>query len=254
MKKILIYRDNGANSFGVSSIHSSLCIEGIDRHYSIEWADKELLRTKNWIKDTHVLIFPGGRDIPYHEALQGEPNQYIREFVENGGHYFGICAGSYYGCAFIEFEKGHPLEVIADRELKFFPGIARGPAYGNGTFSYHNESGARIASLKLSPSLSDSEASAAYYDGGCAFIETDKYLNTQVLGSYSEIEGQPAAIIQCRVGNGRALLCGVHPEYSTLHRASKKLLSEDKYTNLQSIEQKRRQLFADLLRSIDLKF
>lgn len=51
------------------------------------------------------------------------------EFVHAGGRYLGLCAGAYYGCARVVFEPGTPLEVVGDRELAFFPGIARGAAF-----------------------------------------------------------------------------------------------------------------------------
>src|SRR5439155_581244 len=83
-----------------------------------------------------LFIMPGGRDQPYHAGLQGEANQQIRAFVEEGGAYVGICAGAYYGSARVEFDRGFPLEVCEERELCFFSGTAVGPAYGKGTFAY----------------------------------------------------------------------------------------------------------------------
>jgi biotin--protein ligase len=254
MKKILIYQGAGADAFGIKALNFALNLEGIDNRYRIELVNKDLMGTANWIKDTDLLIFPGGRDIPYHQALQGVPNQHIQDYVQQGGNYFGICAGGYYGCANIEFEKGCPLEVIADRDLKFYPGIARGPAYGNGKFCYRGQRGAQIALLKLSLQLSSPGASAAYYNGGCAFMKVENHPNTEVLGRYSDIEGEPAAIVQCRVGIGKALLCGVHPEYSALNIVSSHSFTEKQLAELLSIEHQRRQLFADLLRSVGLEF
>jgi glutamine amidotransferase-like uncharacterized protein len=51
------------------------------------------------------------------------------EFVSQGGGYLGLCAGAYYACARVEFEPGTRLEVVGDRELAFFPGIAQGAAF-----------------------------------------------------------------------------------------------------------------------------
>jgi len=36
----------------------------------------------------------------------------IREYVEQGGMYLGLCAGGYYGAQKVEFEVGTPLEVL----------------------------------------------------------------------------------------------------------------------------------------------
>ncbi len=247
MKKILIYNDKGADTFSVNSLHAALCLERIDHQYSIAWADKKLIESKQWIKDTHLLIFPGGRDIPYHEALKGLPNDYIREFVQNGGRYMGICAGSYYGCAAFEFEKGGDIEVIAERELKFFPGIAIGPAFGNGKFCYRSQRGGQIATLVNCPTFSNSWTSAAYFNGGCYFAKAEDYADVSILARYQEVVDQPAAIIQCKVGKGKALLCGVHPEYSALFAVKPTCFSEDQKLKLQEIETTRRRLFSELL-------
>lgn len=247
MKKILIYRDEGANPFSVSSLLSSLKQEKLDHTYSIEWADKDLFQTSSWQKETDLVIFPGGRDIPYHEALKGTGNKHIKDFVLEGGKYLGICAGGYYGSASIEFEKGEPLEVCAPRELKFFPGIARGSAYGTGKFRYGSEQGAQIAKLHLFPSSN----MAAYFIGGCTFVDAEKYEDVSIIARYADIENQPAAIVKCRVGAGSALLCGVHPEYSAGFKFSKKHIGP-LFNALEEIENERRAVFLTILDQLSL--
>lgn len=253
MKKILIYSDSGADTFSVNSLHLALRLEGVDQKYEITSADRHLLQTSCWQKDAFLLIFPGGRDIPYHQALQGAPNAHIRDFVNGGGRYFGICAGSYYGCGSIEFEKGCPLEVLAERELKFFPGIASGPAYGKGTFCYQSQRGAKIATLNLCPSTFSVASSMAYYNGGCTFLNSELHPHVKILARYNDINEFPSAIISCQVGEGRALLSGVHPEYSYLYEPTRKFLTEKQFTDLQEIELPRRQLFTDLLNILELQ-
>ncbi len=264
MKKILIYRDKGADLFCIASLLTALKLEKIDQKFCIDWADRELLQAGKWQKTAHLLIFPGGRDLPYHQALKGTANGHIREFVLNGGKFLGICAGGYYGSAMIEFEKGGPLEVLGARELKFFPGIARGPAYGLRKFCYKSHKGAQIAKLISIPRLAqkcefgptrklsrfscfsegsieyiqpsekqlnpealarskftllgesgyNSSSTSAYYNGGCIFVEAEKYDGVSIIARYADIEGQPAAIVKCEVGAGKAILTGVHPEHS----------------------------------------
>jgi biotin--protein ligase len=230
-KKILIYRDEGADPFYTSSLLSALRLEQIDRKYQIEWAQRTLFQGENWQDKVHLVIFPGGRDLPYHKALKGEPNRQIADFVHKGGKFLGICAGGYYGSARIEFEQGGPLEVLGERELRFFPGIARGPAYGTGKFSYQSQQGAQIAKV-----ISDAGTLPAHYNGGCAFVEAEKYAGVSVIARYADIEGQPPAIIKCNVGSGEAILSGVHPEYS--------LPIE--------IENERRVLFTQILAQLEL--
>ena len=252
MKKILIYRDAGANPFCVASLLSALQHEKLDQVYDIALADRNLFQTTEWQKDALLVIFPGGRDIPYQQALKGRSNHHIKDFVQNGGKFLGICAGGYYGSAIVEFERGGPLEVLATRELKFFPGIARGPAYGLGKFCYQSEQGAQIAKLHLF-STSSSSNSAAYYNGGCAFVDAEKYDGISVIARYADIQETPSAIIKCNIGVGKAILSGVHPEYSTEYEETKKRIQGPMFFELKEIEKKRRTLLLTIFNQLDLQ-
>lgn len=151
---------------------------------------------------------PGGRDIPYHKKFTGKINHEIKQFVEVGGSYLGICAGGYYGAASIAFDQGGPLEVVGERELSFFPGIAIGPAYTDKRFVYASEEGARIAKLSYKDRIVDN-----YFNGGCYFQDADHYESVEVIARYAELPTSPAAIVKCSVGKGVALLIGTHPEH-----------------------------------------
>lgn len=157
------------------------------------------------LENISMFIMPGGRDCPYHESLKGLGNKRIRAFVENGGTYLGICAGAYYGCGWVEFDKGFPLEVCEQRELRFFTGAAIGPAFGKGTFEYNSETGARWARIGTENGIFH-----IYYNGGCTF-EGD-FSNVRVLARYLDLPGAPPAIIECPNGKGKAILSGVHLE------------------------------------------
>jgi biotin--protein ligase len=247
-EQLLIYRDKGVDPFCLKALVCSLQQELLHHKYTIAFADRHLLKTDSWKKNTKLLIFPGGRDIPYQEALQGHGNRQIVDFVQQGGSFLGICAGAYYGSAFIEFEKGTNLEVIASRELCFFPGKAQGPVYGLGTFDYYKQKGARIASLKL-----DSETLASYYHGGCAFLGEENNPNVSIIAQYDDLNEKPPAIVHCSVGLGRAVLCGVHPEYSAYHERTSKHLCSPLFSALQEIETKRRILFVRILKELSIK-
>lgn len=162
------------------------------------------------LKGISLFIMPGGRDRPYHAALKGEGNAQIRSFVENGGTYLGICAGAYYGCRRVEFDQGFPLEVCEERELSFFPGKAVGPAYGKGTFEYESEKGARLARIQTPTGIFQT-----YYNGGC-FFEGD-LTHVKILARYLDLPGHPPAIIECSIGQGKAILSGVHIETKLSH-------------------------------------
>ncbi len=159
----------------------------------------------DWASRIDVLVFPGGRDVPYHETLKGAPNQSIRYFVEQGGCYFGICAGAYYGAAQIQFAMNTNLEIVANRELSFYSGRAVGPVYGADQFCYRSLRGARLAQVSWAQGSTE-----VYFNGGCSFIGG----SGDVIAAYQDLDGNPPAIISCSIGAGKAILCGVHPEYS----------------------------------------
>ncbi len=247
MKKIIIYKDEGANPLCISSLFSALKCEKIDQKYLIVLANRDLFQSADWKTEAHLVIFPGGRDIPYHDALKGLGNANIRDFVEKGGNFLGICAGGYYGSSMIEFEQDGPLEVVAQRELKFFPGVARGPAYGLREFDYQSEKGARIANITLVSPPTSFQSTAAYYNGGCAFLDAEKHPTISILARYADIQQQPAAIVKCNVGRGRAILSGVHPEYSAYHKDTEKNITGALFLALKGIEKERRALFSRIM-------
>lgn len=211
MQPTLIYRGPGAEPQGPERLKNlyHLCM-GPDNPVSFV-GPEDLTVSLN--KKTPCLIFPGGADIPYHAFLKGKSNQAIKRYVEEGGCYVGICAGAYYGCKEILFEEGGELEVKAERELCFFNGKAVGPAYGNGMFNYHNAEGALAATIAWT-----GLQTSIYYNGGCYFKDVlhDRE-DISILARYADLPGAPAAALACQIGQGRAVLCGVHPEMEAEH-------------------------------------
>jgi len=236
MQSIKIYNDKGVERQALPNLCNALS------SWKVAFISSRELMDTAWEETTDLLIMPGGRDVPYHLALKGEGNQRIRKYVENGGAYLGICAGAYYGCQNIEFDRGMELEVIAARELSFFPGIARGPAYGPGTFRYLSEFGAKAA--LISDHLNHNKLQI-YYNGGCYFVETEDYSEVQILCNYLEVENQPAAVIEIKIGQGNVILSGVHLEIGTTHPPTN--LDKEIVDALSPYEEMRRRFFQQLL-------
>ena len=165
----------------------------------------------SWEKEADLFIIPGGADLPYVEALKGAGNQKIRAYVEEGGSFLGICAGSYYAGAYVEFAKGTSIEVLGQRELSFFSGTVEGPFLA--PYEYETQSGARAAKIfwKDSEEFEKEKEFSLFYLGGGRFIEASNKENVTVLAAYEE---GSSAIIECKVGKGNAILSGVHFEYN----------------------------------------
>ena len=197
-------------------------------HYAVIPVTGDMLIKEPWTASCAALVFPGGADQGYCRTLNGAGNRRIRQYVERGGVYLGFCAGGYYGSKRCEFEIGNKvLEVVGDRELAFFPGVARGCAFSG--FVYHSERGARAAELGVDKNVltagSVPNVFKSYYNGGGVFVDAPKFVDqgVEVLASYTEPlaidsgEGS-AAIVYCKVGEGAALLTGPHPEFVILGR------------------------------------
>jgi len=203
VNQILVYVDEGVE--GRSARHALSALIGLVGLGRVRRVNHWTLRMGGWEASTALVVMPGGRDLPYLRRLGGQGNRRLRQFVEQGGAYLGLCAGGYYGAARVAFEVGGPLEVVGPRELGFYPGTASGPAYGKNQFDYKSEAGARAARIIHLPT---GKRASVYFNGGCAFLGPQE----QAVAHYADLPGTPAAIVHCRVGLGHALLSGVHLE------------------------------------------
>lgn len=194
--------------------------------YDVQLVTPKQIKDEPWANNCALLVFPGGRDLPYLFDLSPKGNRRIREWVEQGGRYLGICAGAYYACGSIEFQVGTPLEVTGERELAFFPGVCRGTVFPG--FKYDSDDGARECDLTLNRAAwrdhwpQSPETCEVWYNGGGAFFASDAAASSssssrsfEVLATYSQVEGTPAAGVLCHVRQGKAVLWGTHPEHSS---------------------------------------
>lgn len=219
---VLVYSGEGTSR--ASLAHTVRTLRSlVGHHYDVMKIDAKGLTTEPWEESTSLLVIPGGRDVPYTRDLNGAANDKIRAYVAAGGRYWGICAGAYFSSDRIVFEVGTPLEVQGTRELKFFAGECRGVVYPG--FVYDSEQGANAVGIRLveeqfgGDNLGFGET-RVYFNGGGYFVDADKQPGCSVLAWYSDTEsseGRKAAMVACQVGQGVALLTGVHPEYDPAH-------------------------------------
>jgi biotin--protein ligase len=209
---VLIYNGNGTSPTSVKQTYTTL--KSILGHaYDVMKVDATTLKSEPWEETCSLLVIPGGRDQPYCEDLNGAGNKKIAQYVQNGGHYLGLCAGAYYASSEIEFGKGSDMEIIGKRELGFFKGTCRGTMFPG--FVYNSEKGAKSVSIVTN----SQKKIKTYYNGGGYFVNANQVDDVKVICTYEEAglseEATPAAAgIQCQVGKGSALLFGVHPEYN----------------------------------------
>ena len=209
-------------------------------HFAVSTVTADVLVKEPWPAACALLVIPGGADVPYCRALDGEGNRRIAQYVRRGGAFLGFCAGGYYGSQRCEFEpQNRAMAVVGVRELAFFPGTCRGAAFGG--FQYGSEDGARAPRLSVHapPSSSPPKNASgeegggggggggeggysfrAYFNGGGVFVDAAKHCDrgVEVLASYDsqeeklDVEGGSAAVVYCKIGDGGAILTGPHPE------------------------------------------
>ncbi|KAJ2363117.1 biotin holocarboxylase synthetase, partial [Coemansia sp. RSA 2607] len=184
---VLVYSGPGVSPNSQTFLMRTLR-QFLSHRYAIIPVDQTMLRTQPWETKAALFVMPGGRDVPYTVELNGEINRRIRQWVENGGRYLGLCAGGYYGSGRCEFEPGTPLEIVGSRELAFFKGSCVGTAYPG--YDYKSETGARAAEVTVDQDAfnvpqklwrSDPARIRIYYNGGGFFVPDESEDNVTVL-------------------------------------------------------------------------
>ncbi|WWC68621.1 biotin-[acetyl-CoA-carboxylase] ligase [Kwoniella pini CBS 10737] len=216
--QVLVYSGPGVSPLSLSHTILTLSLLLLP-HYTVQPVTPELLSSQPWEPSCALLVIPGGRDLPFVEELtiKRKVTKRIKEYVDEGGRYLGICAGAYFGTSQVKFDVGGSMEVTGNRDLAFFPGSSEGPTYPG--FQYASENGSRAVSLFLEPSSSSSNSTHrsidhVYYNGGGHFIlPSPTPSNTQVLARYADVEGEPIAAVLTKNGKGKSVLCSLHPEY-----------------------------------------
>lgn len=211
---VLVYNGPGVSETSLNHTISSLR-RILVPNYTVNIVTAATLTTEPWPESCALLVIPGGRDLPYVSALQYAATARIKQYVQNGGNFLGICAGAYFASSRVEWETGTAIEVIGDRDLQFFPGTCKGCAYPG--FVYESEAGARKVDVKVVVSEGDSKTyRGIYWNGGGYFEDADKMESSgvRVIARYPD-EGahKRAAAVSCNVGRGKAILWGPHLEY-----------------------------------------
>ncbi|KIO23381.1 hypothetical protein M407DRAFT_78134, partial [Tulasnella calospora MUT 4182] len=220
---VLVYNGPGVSQTSVShTLHSLRTL--LRPNYSVNAITPQALINDPWPASCALLVIPGGRDTPYVSALE-KANPKIKDYVKLGGSFLGICAGGYYGSARVEWEVGTPLEVVGDRALAFFPGVAKGCAFEG--FVYESEAGARAIDILVNATETPRTFKGIYYNGGGYFENAENLQSkgVRVLSTYTQgIAKGKAAAVACDIGAGRAILMGPHMEYPiTLEPAAEAL-------------------------------
>ncbi|TFG31243.1 hypothetical protein EU527_12990 [Candidatus Thorarchaeota archaeon] len=146
----------------------------------------------DFFDDCDIVVFPGGSESSYSSELGSEGKQKIKDFVAQGGSYFGICGGSTFGVIYLRLFDGY-ITPLGE------PG-----SIIHATTMHVNQS-------SVGPQLSDlaSNFTTMYY--------ASQYFVPKLGASFHPIatydyNDQPG-MIACNYRNGTVFLSSPHPEY-----------------------------------------
>jgi len=160
------------------------------------------------IKDFDVILFPGGTASKQRFAIGEQGAKLVRQFVNCGGGYFGVCAGAYLG-------GGNPrvglglLEVKQNKKLwKHEPDI-----YGDVELKLGDNSTSKV--------VASGAPFPCMYRNGPLFSRYCLPKQIEVVAVIVKGTGSNkvakkmvglATIVRGKCGKGSVVLCGPHPE------------------------------------------
>ncbi|GAA53586.1 biotin--protein ligase [Clonorchis sinensis] len=122
MKTCLIQLYNDTGSGKLSSLQLRTTLQTLFPKASIIETDGRRLCERYLLNETTLLCFGGGYDLGFLETLGPSGCAVIRDFIQKGGRYLGLCAGAYFASDQCVFDKGGPLEVCGQRFIRLFEG------------------------------------------------------------------------------------------------------------------------------------
>lgn len=180
-RDILLYDGAGTSRNDVAAIEAilktnKLSYSKINSRELSSLAESQLLRSK-------LLIVPGGNYIDMAEGLSAESVAKVRNAVDRGLNYLGICAGA--------ILAGHTTGKCFDLTA----GV---------TFDFYADVNRNVHKNVVTITTAEGESCEQYWEDG-----------PQLNGWGSVVSKYPddsAATVQGDFGMGRVILCGFHPE------------------------------------------
>lgn len=208
------------NGYGASELAQQTIAQRFNHHRIKACSiSAEKIKASEFQKDTDILVFGGKSVTQFKQALGEQGLDAIKTYVENGGHYLGICAGGYFGAKQIDFvgrETNGDLYTKQAKGLGFFNGIAKGSLTEVASPYTGTADSAEIMTIATHK---DSIKYQTLYWGGPQFIPNNEHpkKDTRILSHFNTATGDNLIMgVQCDVGDkgGKATLLGYHPEVS----------------------------------------
>ena len=152
-----------------------------------------------------LLLVPGGDMYYYAQSISATGREKIRNFINNGGGYIGICGGAFFAATRVIW-RGQQLDMVP---LGLFEGDAVGPI--DDVIPYPDYGMCRIENIEPAHPINAGlgrSFSVLYYWGPGFVPEPETQVS--VLGTYSA--AAYTAMMAFDYGAGRVFIIGSHPE------------------------------------------
>lgn len=204
--KVALYDDRGSSGKGVPCVCTEL---GECAGVQVTKVSAAQIRG-GVLKDFDVVVFTGGGASTQAKTLGDEGRANVRQFVENGGGYMGICAGAYLACNGFDWAVGVlDAQIVSPKwqrgmgtvEIELNPDGQKLLKQTGKNFEVKYENGPIITHGK--GSLPEFKTLAVY--------RTEKAENGSPVGA---MVNSPA-IVTSTCGKGRVIVISPHPEQSS---------------------------------------
>jgi len=187
-KKVALYSGRGGELF----FDLELALKRLKIPYA-KIKEREIWEDK--LSSYSSLIFPGGVTVILVSSLSERGLKKIRNFVHSGGGYLGICAGAYIAPSLVEV-----------------PGRPEGLGIINLQNKRERGSGLKLIRISCQHPVTKGYQGEVkiYYQNGPLIVPGK---DVEVLARYKE-EGDYAAIVASRYGQGKVVIFSPHPEGS----------------------------------------
>ena len=179
---VLLFIGTGISPNDVKAIEAVL--DAIHVDYSTVDSSEMNEITESQLRQFRLLIIPGGNFVDMGRSLNSTTTREIRDAVQNGLNYLGICGGGFLAGKYYENDG---LNLTSGVKFGFYSAESKG-----------------IRKAPVAITLTDGPTLEHYWEDGPEFTGWG-----EVIGKYPD--GTPA-IVEGKLGSGSIILSGVHPE------------------------------------------
>ncbi|HEX7468383.1 MAG TPA: BPL-N domain-containing protein [Methanobacterium sp.] len=194
--KVLIFNGSGVMESSVDGIVDCLNDsnnQNISKNNKFQYSTTTVINS-NTLSGYDVLIMPGGEASDYIDSDDID-SQSIKQFVQNGNGYIGICAGAYAASNYVSGE---------------YSGWGLAPEVT--TFTENYEGLLQISRTDFGSKILNSSLTDIHIQNGPAMATNNSQIIMATFADNNTGYQNYAAIIGDTYGSGRVILSGPHPE------------------------------------------